>query len=306
VGPEIYVYSGNPIVRYSDVQGGWPGTGNIDADPVFVGPYNEDFHLRWRSPCIDAGDPASPLDPDGTRNDIGAFYFNQDVDGIVELYPHDTPIVIPPEGGDIVYDGWVFNFSNNPLTIDIRSYLYLDGVGRYHRVHKHKDVSIAVGDSIGENSIIKTVPGFSPAGDYTLVAYIGDFPTREIIDSCYFYFTKTGPVGDGIAGCFEADEWLKESHLAGSNLANVYALSQNYPNPFNALTVIKYQLPVNGHLKLEIYNLLGQKVATLVDGEQQAGYRSVVWDASEVSSGLYFYKLTAGDYTETRRMMLVK
>jgi len=57
---------------------------------------------------------------------------------------------------------------------------------------------------------------------------------------------------------------------------------------------------------LEIYNLLGEKVATLVDGEQQAGYISVSWEASELSSGLYFYKLTAGDFTETKRMMLVR
>jgi hypothetical protein len=65
-------------------------------------------------------------------------------------------------------------------------------------------------------------------------------------------------------------------------------------------------LPVHSHVKLEVYNTLGQKVATLVDSKQQAGYRSVVLDASEVSSGLYFYKLTAGDFTETKRMMLVK
>jgi len=83
-------------------------------------------------------------------------------------------------------------------------------------------------------------------------------------------------------------------------------LRQNYPNPFNATTVINYQLPVDGDVRLEVYNTLGQKVTALVDETQEAGYKSVIWDASEVSSGLYFYKLTAGDYTETRRMMLVK
>jgi len=59
-------------------------------------------------------------------------------------------------------------------------------------------------------------------------------------------------------------------------------------------------------VKLEVYNLLGNKVATLADGEQEAGYKSVTWDASDVSSGIYFYKLSAGDFTETKRMMLVK
>jgi len=85
-----------------------------------------------------------------------------------------------------------------------------------------------------------------------------------------------------------------------------FLLLQNYPNPFNSATVIEYQVPVNGYLKLDIYNMLGQKLATLVDSKQHAGYRSVIWDASGVSSGLYFYKLTAGDRTETKKMMLVK
>jgi len=306
-GAEIYIidpYS-SPTVTYCDVQGGWPGVGNIDADPIFVGPERDDFHLRWRSPCIDAGDPCW-TDPDGSRSDIGAFYFNQDLPGIVEVYPHNTPIVLPPEGGDVTYDGWVFNFSNNPLTVDIRSYLYLDGIGRYHRVRKHKNVSIPVGDSIGEKSIIKTVPSFFPAGDYTLVTYIGDYPMREIVDSCYFYFSKAGSLGGAITDWFEGEGWFKEPDPELSNLPADYALSQNHPNPFNAKTTIQYQLAADAHVKLDVYNTLGQKVATLVDSKQQAGYTSVVWDASQISSGLYFYKLTASDYTKTRRMMLVK
>jgi hypothetical protein len=65
-------------------------------------------------------------------------------------------------------------------------------------------------------------------------------------------------------------------------------------------------LPVHSHVQLEVRNTLGQKVATVIDQRQQARYRSAVWDASGVSSGLYFYKLTAGDFTETKRMMLAK
>ena len=283
----------------------YPGTGEIAADPIFVGPEVEDYHLRWHTPCLDAGDPNLPLDPDGTRSDMGAFYFDQDVDGIVELYPHNTPIVIPPEGGDITYDGWAFNISDNPLTVDIRGYLYLEGVGRYHRVHKHKNVSIPVGDSVGQNGIINTVPSFFPAGDYTLVAYIGVFP-HTIIDSCYFYFTKTGSIGSGTVDGLAVKGWFREANPEGSSLPVDYSLFQNYPNPFNATTSISYQLGVDGHVKLEVYSTLGRKVATLIDSKQQAGYRSVAWDASQVSSGLYFYKLTAGDFTETKRMILVK
>ncbi|MCK4653411.1 MAG: DUF1565 domain-containing protein, partial [Candidatus Cloacimonetes bacterium] len=84
---EIYVSTSSSVqVLYSNIQGGWEGEGNIDADPLFADPQNGNFHLTWAnfpipdstmSPCIDAGDPASPLDPDSTIADMGAFYFDQ-------------------------------------------------------------------------------------------------------------------------------------------------------------------------------------------------------------------------------------
>ncbi len=89
-------------------------------------------------------------------------------------------------------------------------------------------------------------------------------------------------------------------------LAKEFALLGNHPNPFNASTVISYDLPITSGVKLEIFNLSGQKVATLVDGQQEAGYRSVGWDARDVASGVYLYKLSASDYTETKTMMLIK
>lgn len=303
-GPELFLEGGHATVRYCDVQGGWPGTGNIDADPVFAGPYNKDFHLRWHSPCIDAGDPDFPLDPDGTRSDIGAYYFNQDVPGIVELYPDNAPIVIPPEGGDIIYDGWVFNFFGHPGKADIWTYAFVPEMGQYGPIDLYENIGIPA-DSIGMNEISQYVPGGAPEGDYVFVAYVGDYPS-SIIDSSYFYFRKRGSIGGGMADLIDGEGWFKEVYAEESNLPSDYALSQNYPNPFNATTSIKYQLPVDGYVRLEVYNLFGEKLATLVNSRQQAGYRSVVWQASEVSSGLYLYKLTAGDFTKTKRMMLVK
>ena len=83
-------------------------------------------------------------------------------------------------------------------------------------------------------------------------------------------------------------------------------LFSNYPNPFNASTVIRYSLPHASDIRIDIYNILGRKVETLIQGEQPAGYHQAVWDAFERSSGMYFYRIQAGEYSEARKIMLLK
>jgi hypothetical protein len=85
-----------------------------------------------------------------------------------------------------------------------------------------------------------------------------------------------------------------------------FALHQNYPNPFNPSTLIGYALPARSYVVLTVYNALGQVAATLVQGEQAAGYHEVRFDASELPSGLYLYRLQAGPYVETRKLVLMK
>jgi len=98
-------------------------------------------------------------------------------------------------------------------------------------------------------------------------------------------------------------EWVVKT---GADLPTEFALSQNYPNPFNPTTLIKYELPEDCQVKLAIYNVVGQRVTTLVDGEQSPGYKAVIWNAQHLASGVYFYKLTAGDFTSIRKMLLLK
>jgi hypothetical protein len=93
---------------------------------------------------------------------------------------------------------------------------------------------------------------------------------------------------------------------AEGTLPIAYNLSQNYPNPFNARTQISFALPTKGNVELSVYNVMGQKVSTLVAGEMPAGYHQVNWDASNVASGVYFYKLTAGNYSKIEQMTLLK
>ncbi len=90
------------------------------------------------------------------------------------------------------------------------------------------------------------------------------------------------------------------------NIPKKSKLSQIYPNPFNPITEIRYALPKDCRVRLEIYNILGQRVATLVDGKQKAGYKKAKWNAGSLSSGIYFYRLKAGDFMQTRKMVLLK
>jgi hypothetical protein len=90
------------------------------------------------------------------------------------------------------------------------------------------------------------------------------------------------------------------------NIPNEYALAQNYPNPFNPSTRIDYQLPSNGTVTLKIYNALGQEVRNLVNRNQDAGYYTINFNASQLSSGIYFYKLQSGSFVRTKKMILTK
>ena len=148
---------------------------NILLDPLFVDPDSSDFHLLEGSPCIDAGDPNSPYDPDGTICDMGAFYFD-----------HQTAI---------------------------------------------------------------------------------------------------------------NDEQL---------IPSLFMLSQNYPNPFNAQTTIRYSIPGLSKITIEFYNILGRRVESINEGMKLAGVYQFIWDAADQPSGVYFYRIQAGDYTETKRMVLLK
>ena len=92
----------------------------------------------------------------------------------------------------------------------------------------------------------------------------------------------------------------------GRGVPQTYQLGQNYPNPFNPSTQIEFGLPKETHVKVEVFNVLGERVALLVDETRSAGYYTVQFNASQVSSGLYLYRLTTGETSIIRKMMLLK
>jgi len=91
-----------------------------------------------------------------------------------------------------------------------------------------------------------------------------------------------------------------------NNIPTEYALYQNYPNPFNPLTKIGFQIPNFEFVSLKIYDLLGREVAVLANEEKQPGVYELHFDASNLSSGIYYYKLVSGNFIETKKMVLIK
>jgi hypothetical protein len=97
----------------------------------------------------------------------------------------------------------------------------------------------------------------------------------------------------------------------GYTIPEQFALHQNYPNPFNPVTTLRYDLPENSYVNVTVYDMLGREVKTLVNQTQDAGYRSVIWDATNdygkpVSAGIYLYQIQAGEYMQTKKMVLLK
>jgi hypothetical protein len=103
-----------------------------------------------------------------------------------------------------------------------------------------------------------------------------------------------------------ADDEVTSVEAKEEHLPDKYFLRQNYPNPFNPSTIIQYQVPSVGIVTLKIFDILGRQVATLVNGQKQPGKYDVQWNASNNSSGLYFYRIQTGKFVETKKMVLLK
>ena len=101
------------------------------------------------------------------------------------------------------------------------------------------------------------------------------------------------------------------SSIENEIIPQQYTLHQNYPNPFNPVTSLRYDLPENSHVTITIYDMLGREVKTLINQTQDAGYKSIIWDATNdygkpVSAGIYLYQIQAGEYMQTKKMVLLK
>jgi len=224
----------------------------------------------------------------------------------IGMMPNNTPITIPPGGGSFTYTGVLGNNTASPASVDVWLKLTLPNGTPYGPLLNYNNVPLAANQVLSVSGINQAVPSYAPAGAYTYWALVGDFPLT-VMDSVGFRFTKQGVVNNAVNDQeWALSGWGFDSGPMDALLPEAIMLLDNYPNPFNATTTITYNLPISGDVDLEVYNLLGQKVTTLVDGRVEAGQHSVSWDAANYSSGIYFYKLSAGEKSYTKRLTLLK
>ncbi len=161
-------------------------------------------------------------------------------------------------------------------------------------------------ESQGNQDNYQTIPNSFVAGHGTTL----EPQTYSFVDSSapagqWFYRLKQIDL-DGTIHFTDGVQVDVLTGVAEKPLPKEFALDQNYPNPFNPSTRIEYAVPAASHVRLDVYNVIGQLVATLVDEVRPAGYYAASFNASSFSSGLYFYRMTAGKASFLKKMMLVK
>jgi hypothetical protein len=151
------------------------------------------------------------------------------------------------------------------------------------------------------------------------IASSPDFVTANLEGSSLILSSISGAIGEGDLVLRAEDPKGNHSELtvtvkvsmATSNEAmdaipDEFALNQNYPNPFNPTSTIRFGLPEASEVRLDVFNILGQRVSTLVNGKMQAGWHTVQFEASSLSTGVYIYRIQTGGFIQTKKMMLIK
>lgn len=291
-------------ISYCDVQGGWAGLGNIDQYPAFLDTVWLDYRLQWGSPCIDSGDPnPTRNDPDGTRGDMGAYYFDQSAPVRIAITPHNAPITIPPAGGSLDFTLRGANILNNPLQAMIWCGVTLPSGASYGPLLG--PITINLGGGVTLSGIrTQAVPAHAPAGLYTYWAY-ASVGADTSIDS--FDFVKQGGGGDHQSGGW--DNWGESLAQISSEVLTVpqsHLMASVQPNPFNSSASINFHLPEGSAVELRVFDLLGRPVEALLSGEWlEPGWHRVTLDASSWSAGIYIYRLiTPNSHLEGKLLLL--
>ncbi len=233
-----------------------------------------------------------------------AFDLNDDLYSAIDT--NGLLFKVNPKTGDTVRIGstGISNLTGlavNPLNFQLWG---ISNAGNIYRINKTNAVSTLVGAAGFSNS--KSI-AFNLSGKlYGVNGSASQISNLYSIDTASGVGTLIGSTGKrgitGIAFLAYPVTALKTSEV----IPEIYELKQNYPNPFNSITNVQFQIIYSGIVKIKVYDLLGREVKTLVNEYKQPGTYQVSFNAEGLSSGIYFYKMTAGDFTDVKRMVLVK
>ncbi len=317
---QIFVHAGGVTVNYCNVQDVvWPGTGNISADPLFTTGPMGNYYLSQiaagqasNSPCLDAGDPASPVITGTTRTDcvqdsgivdIGYHYplTAGQPDLVVTLTPHNPPIRIPGGGGGFIFDAQVENVSQNPITFDAWTNVEIPGGAVVGPLVLRTNLIIPGGATI-LRTLSQYVPPNAPAGNYVYHGYVGTHPGTVIAED-RFGFEKSGNDGSVNHNLgWAVFGWDDDGAVAPQE----YRIFTAYPNPFNPQTNLMFSLDRAGEISLVVYDVNGRAVAELLEGWMSGGSHNCTFDASLLPSGVYFARLQGEGFSLTQKLLLVK
>ena len=286
------------IVDYSDIEGGWigPGTGNIDADPLFCNPDSGDYTLAENSPCIGTGYYWGYPE----YSNMGAFGVGC---GPYNFTPTEFSLTEPSNNSEIMIDA--SNVDNGSITFswdessdannDLLMYLMS---ATSNEIGNHDVDTIATSFSVPYVDIIEDMTD----NNVTIATIEWTVHVTDGIDTVE---ADNAPFTVAIDGGYAMNTFSE------ALIPEVFALHQNYPNPFNPITTLRYDLPENSYVNVTVYDMLGREVKTLVNSVQNVGFKSVLWNATNnqgnpVSAGVYLYQIQAGEFRQTKKMVLLK
>lgn len=236
------------------------------------------------------------------------------------LTPINPPIVIPPTGGSFQYEVEITNNSSSTQSFSFWTVVQFQNGSQTDPLFGPVPVELAPGQTVSA-TLTQNVPPVDPA-TFTYIGRLGNFPSQVNASDSFTFTVSSSPTTAAISDPLPGNDWsvtvtdggfsrLSETESESNAIPGDFALGQNYPNPFNPSTTISYQLSEGTSVRIAIYDLMGREVRELVNGHKSEGTYQVVWDGlnssgSTVASGVYLYKMEAGDFVQTRKLILAK
>ncbi|MCX6639342.1 MAG: SBBP repeat-containing protein [bacterium] len=244
----------------------------------------------------------------GWAEDYATIKYSQSVPQSLDVNTSavNPPVVIPRNGGSFQYNIDIHNLTTSPQTFSVWNKVRNAG-NVYTQVWG--PVSRALPGGANPSRVLtQTIAGTISSGTLYFISYIGTYP-NTVVDSSFFTITKSS-IADG-------NPWVAESNTYGdvfdefaetnsSVIHNSSLITHNSPNPFNPTTTLSFSLPQAGKVMLKVYDVGGREVAKLVDGWRDAGTHQVTFDATGLTSGVYLYRMTSGNFNAVGKMALLK